>query len=90
MSDPSSTSEDVRGSRSTPRRVLLLDVGGTSVKVLAIDLAHLTYKKGTYEDYLARRGRHLTLKSLASVSRPTPQREIIFKGLRLAGFPETE
>lgn len=30
---------------------------------------------------------HLTLELLASVSRPTPQREIIFKGLRLAGFP---
>ena len=30
---------------------------------------------------------HLTLKLLASASRPTPQREIIFKGLRLAGFP---
>jgi adenylate cyclase len=30
---------------------------------------------------------HLTLALMASVSRPTPQREIIFKGLRLAGFP---
>jgi hypothetical protein len=29
----------------------------------------------------------LTLDLMASVSRPTPEREIIFKGLRLAGFP---
>lgn len=31
---------------------------------------------------------HLTLDLIASVSRPTPAREIVFKGLRLAGFPE--
>ena len=32
---PSSIGEDVGGSYSTPRRVLVIDVGGTSVKVLA-------------------------------------------------------
>jgi len=31
---------------------------------------------------------HLTLELMASISRPTRQRELIFKGLRLAGFPE--
>lgn len=29
---------------------------------------------------------HLTLELMASISRPTAQRELIFKGLRLAGF----
>jgi polyphosphate glucokinase len=32
---PSSTGEDFAGSRSSPNRVLVIDVGGTSVKVLA-------------------------------------------------------